>query len=171
MKLFKCIISDNEMFSDVYKIKITEDGIFYEVEGKTVVRKEGDLSEELFGGNASADEPTESFDSSTTSGVDIILNHKLVEVPFNKKDYLVYLKGYVNAIVDSLTETNPDRVAVFKKAVNDRIKKIVKELSEFQFFIGENMDPTGMVALLNYREDGTTPYMLFFKDGLVEEKL
>jgi hypothetical protein len=33
------------------------------------------------------------------------------------------------------------------------------------------MDPEGMVALLNYREDGITPYFTFFKDGLVEEKL
>ena len=28
-----------------------------------------------------------------------------------------------------------------------------------------------MVALMNFREDGVTPYMLFFKDGLVEEKV
>ena len=28
-----------------------------------------------------------------------------------------------------------------------------------------------MVALLNFREDGLTPYMLFFRDGLVEEKV
>ena len=28
-----------------------------------------------------------------------------------------------------------------------------------------------MIALLNYREDSVTPYMLFWKDGLVEEKV
>ena len=28
-----------------------------------------------------------------------------------------------------------------------------------------------MVVLMNYREDGVTPYMLFFKDGLIEEKV
>ena len=28
-----------------------------------------------------------------------------------------------------------------------------------------------MVALLNFREDGLTPYMLFFKDGIIEEKV
>ena len=33
------------------------------------------------------------------------------------------------------------------------------------------MDGGGMVALMNYREDGITPYMLFFKDGVVEEKV
>lgn len=32
------------------------------------------------------------------------------------------------------------------------------------------MNVDGTVALLNYREDGITPYMIFFKDGLVQEK-
>ena len=32
------------------------------------------------------------------------------------------------------------------------------------------MNPDGMVALLDYREDGVTPYMIFFKDGLEMEK-
>ena len=28
-----------------------------------------------------------------------------------------------------------------------------------------------MIALVNFREDCVTPYMLFFRDGLVEEKV
>lgn len=32
------------------------------------------------------------------------------------------------------------------------------------------MNGDGMVGLLDYREDGITPYMLFFKDGLIVEK-
>lgn len=28
-----------------------------------------------------------------------------------------------------------------------------------------------MVVFMNFREDGLTPYMLFFKDGLLEEKV
>ena len=39
-----------------------------------------------------------------------------------------------------------------------------------QFFTGESMNPEGMIGLLDYREDGTTPYMIFFKDGLDIEK-
>lgn len=39
-----------------------------------------------------------------------------------------------------------------------------------KFFVGENMNPDGMVALLDFREDGVTPYMIFFKDGLEIEK-
>lgn len=32
------------------------------------------------------------------------------------------------------------------------------------------MNIDGMVALLDYREDGITPFMLFMKDGLLAEK-
>lgn len=32
------------------------------------------------------------------------------------------------------------------------------------------MNPDGVIGLLDFREDGVTPYMLFFKDGLEIEK-
>lgn len=32
------------------------------------------------------------------------------------------------------------------------------------------MNPDGSIGLLDFREDGVTPYMLFFKDGLESEK-
>lgn len=32
------------------------------------------------------------------------------------------------------------------------------------------MNPEGSVGLLDFREDGVTPFMLFFKDGLETEK-
>lgn len=40
----------------------------------------------------------------------------------------------------------------------------------YQFYTGESMNPEGMIGLLNYREDGVTPFFIFFKDGLEEEK-
>lgn len=39
-----------------------------------------------------------------------------------------------------------------------------------QFFTGESINPDGAVGLLDFREDGVTPYMTFFKDGLEIEK-
>lgn len=39
-----------------------------------------------------------------------------------------------------------------------------------QFFTGQSMNVEGMVGMLNYRADGVTPYMLFFKDGVIGEK-
>merc|ERR1711977_611074 len=50
-------------------------------------------------------------------------------------------------------------------------KKVLSNIGDWQFFTGESMNPDGMVVLMNYREDGTTPYMVFWRDGLKEVKL
>jgi len=169
MIIYKCVISSDEMFSDIYKIKESANGIFYEVEGKMVTRKD-EIDDALFGANASAEEQVECTETTAVSGVDIILNHKLQETGFDKKAYLAYVKDYLKAIKERLMETNPNRVEAFVAGAQAELKTIVKNISNYQFFTGESMNPDGMVGLLDYREDGTTPYMLFFKDGLELEK-
>ena len=58
-----------------------------------------------------------------------------------------------------------------KRGASAYAKKLVAGFKDLEFFTGESMDLEGMVVLLNYREDGSTPYLSFWKDGLVEEKL
>ncbi|XP_042282969.1 translationally-controlled tumor protein homolog [Thunnus albacares] len=169
MIIYKCLISQDEMFSDIYKVKVSENGIFYEVEGKTVTRTEG-FDDALIGANASAEEVCEANESSSVSGVDIVLNHKLQETAYDKKQYMVYIKNYMKTIKAKLQETNPERVERFMADAQSEVKRILGNISNYQFFTGESMDPDGMVGLLDYREDGITPYMLFFKDGLLVEK-
>merc|ERR1739838_595569 len=50
-------------------------------------------------------------------------------------------------------------------------KKILGSFKEWQFFTGESMDPEGSLAFMNYREDGVTPYIQIFIDGLDQEKV
>jgi hypothetical protein len=57
-----------------------------------VTRKEGEVV--LAGSNPSAEEATEGCDESVQSGLDVVLNHNLIEIAYNKKDFLTYLKGY-----------------------------------------------------------------------------
>ena len=90
---------------------------------------------------------------------------------FDKKSYLSYLKGYMKAVKAKLAESNPDRVPEFEKGAAAFAKKIVGSFSDWEFFTGESMDPEGMVALLNYREDGVTPYVTVWKHGLTEMKV
>ncbi|XP_038576158.1 translationally-controlled tumor protein homolog [Micropterus salmoides] len=169
MIIYRCIICNDEMFSDAFKIKEHPSGIFYEVEGKTVTRTEG-FDDSLISANASAEEVSEGTDSASISGVDIVLNHKLQETAFDKKQYMTYMKEYVKAIKAKLQEDNPERVDGFVADVTPEVKKILANIKNYQFFTGESMNPEGMVGLLDYREDGITPYMLFFKDGLLVEK-
>ena len=55
--------------------------------------------------------------------------------------------------------------------INPIIKKIVANFKDYEFLIGESMDPDGMVVLLNYRDDGVTPFVTVWKHGLSEMKV
>ena len=47
---------------------------------------------------------------------------------------------------------------------------IIKNFDNYQFYTGEQMDGDAMVVVMGYREDQTTPYFVFIKDGILEEK-
>lgn len=166
-----CPRADDEMFSDIYKIREVADGLCLEVEGKMVSRTEGNIDDSLIGGNASAEGPEgEGTESTVITGVDIVMNHHLQETSFTKEAYKKYIKDYMKSIKGKLEEQRPERVKPFMTGAAEQIKHILANFKNYQFFIGENMNPDGMVALLDYREDGVTPYMIFFKDGLEMEK-
>ncbi|XP_053563971.1 translationally-controlled tumor protein [Bombina bombina] len=170
MIIYKDILTNDEMFSDIYKIKESCGGLCFEVDGKMVTRTEGEIDAALIGGNASSETPDEGTDSTTVTGVDIVLNHKLVETGFTKESYKRYIKGYMKAIKDKLEESNPERVKPFMSGAAEKIKAILGNFTNYQFYMSESMNPDGMVALLDFREDGVTPYLTFFKDGLEIEK-
>ncbi|XP_059823828.1 translationally-controlled tumor protein homolog [Hypanus sabinus] len=169
MRLFRCIVSGDEMFSDIYKIKEGPKGLTYEVEGKYVCRTEGGIDDSLIGGNASQESPPELSDTLTVSGVDIILNHHLKETYFAKNDYKIYIKEYMKRLREKIQKENPEALENFTLSAKAVVGDILSNFSDYKFYVGENMDTEGMVALLNYRPDGT-PYMVFFKDGLEIEK-
>eukprot|EP00092_Neocalanus_flemingeri_P000478 GFUD01000508.1.p1 GENE.GFUD01000508.1~~GFUD01000508.1.p1 ORF type:complete len:174 (+),score=58.25 GFUD01000508.1:97-618(+) len=172
MKIYKDVFSGDELFSDTYPMKLV-DGCMYEIYGKHITRKLGE-DIQLAGSNASAEEADEGTEEATESGVDLILNHRLVETGFNKKaDYMTYLKDYMKKVVKYLEDNNKaDEVNDFKKNINGVMKGLLGKFSDLQFFTGESMDPTGMIIIVEYKEvDGEEkPVVMCFKHGLEEEK-
>jgi len=172
MHIFTDVFSGDELFSDTYPIKLVND-VMWEIEGKHITRTEGDI--ELEGSNASAEEFDEGTESATESGVDVILNHRLVETGFgSKKDYLAYLKGYVKKVVKYLEDN--DRTAevdTFKTNVQNMIKELVPKYKDLSFYTGESMDAdSGMVLILEYREvaGDEKPIIMAFKHGVNQVK-
>ncbi|KAJ2046355.1 hypothetical protein GGH13_009350, partial [Coemansia sp. S155-1] len=51
------------------------------------------------------------------------------------------------------------------------VKTVLGNFKDYDFYTGESMNIDGMIVLLNYREDGVTPFLTFFKDGLTEMKV
>ncbi|XP_077436743.1 translationally-controlled tumor protein homolog [Vanacampus margaritifer] len=167
MIIYKCIISNDEMFSDVYPMKETP--IFYEVEGKYITTS-SNIDEALLGANASAEEQAETTEASVVSGVNIVIFHKLQETTYDKKSFVAYIKEYVKSIKAQLEVNKPDRVAQFVDDAKVEVKKVISGFDNLKFFTGESMIDEGMVGILDYRDDNVTPYFRFFKDGLKSEK-
>lgn len=170
MLVYKDTISGDELFSDSYPIKLVDD-LVYEVEGK-VVSQSNDIDEKLIGGNKATEpgEEDEGVDSSVVTGINVVLTHKLVETSFDKTSFKGWLKDYMKVIVKKIEDKDAAKVEPFKKAIQKWAGEVLKKFDEWKFYIGENMNPEGMVVLQGYRDDQTTPYFVYIKDGLDMEK-
>lgn len=170
MKLFKDLITGDEMFSDTFKIDNLHDGAVYRLKG-TLVKENTTIDESAFGFNKSAEgaDEGEGVEDTAVSVIDIVSNCKLVEMPAfaSKKDYKTYLKDYFKSVKDKL-ESDDDKKK-FQTGAMAFVTEVLTEFKEYQFFVGESMNPDGMHALCKW--DGETPYFYFFKHGLEEEKV
>lgn len=83
------------MFSDSYPIELVDD-LYYQVEGKNVSYS-NDIDEALIGGNKAteAGEEDESVESSAVTGINVVINGKLVETGFDKATFKDWLKTYM----------------------------------------------------------------------------
>jgi len=165
MLLYEDILTGDEIISDAFTLILVDD-IVYEVNCSTITIRPG--ADVDIGANPSAEEQEEGVEDGAITVNNIVHNFRLQPTSFDKKSYLTYLKGYMKTIKAKL---NPDRVEAFEKGAAAYAKKIVANFKDFEFYTGESMNVEGLVALLNYREDGVTPYLTFWKDGLKEVKL
>ena len=77
------------------------------------------------------------------------------------------------AVVKKMKENgaSDDEVKEFQTGAQAGVKKILGNIDNYDVFVGESMDPTGMFILIDYREDGITPYATLWKHGLTEMKV
>ncbi|CEP14329.1 hypothetical protein [Parasitella parasitica] len=168
MLLYMDIISGDELFSDAFTPVLIDD-VLYEVDCKMITIGNDNVD---IGANPSAeDAPDEIMDDAKTVN-NLVHTSRLEPTIFNKKAYISYIKGYMKEIKSKM-ETNgvePEDIEDFEKKITPKVKEILKKYDDYEFYTGESRNPEAMVALLNYREDGITPYFTFFKHGLKEQK-
>lgn len=167
MLIYNDIISGDEMLSSAFDIKEV-DNVVYEVDSAMIHVKPG--ADVDIGANPSAEEAAETLDDDTIQVNNVVYNSRLQQTSFDKKSYMSYIKGYMKKIKAHLEKENPDAVAEFEKGAQTYIKKVLTNFKNYEFYTGESMDPDGMVVLLDWREDGTTPYLVFWKHGLESVK-
>jgi len=173
MLIYKDLVSGDEMFTDTTKIALVENCVF-EVMCKHVVRKEGEIV--LTGSNPSAEEADEGGDEHCEAGLDVVLNQRLQETSFDVASYKMYLKTYTKGLQDKWKELgySAEKIAELKASCVAGVKFIMSKMDkDSQYFLGESMNPDGMVAVLIYRDgpDGNEEaVMMFLRAGLEEEK-
>ncbi|KAE9983693.1 hypothetical protein BLS_003840 [Venturia inaequalis] len=169
MIIFKDILTDDEIISDSYDLKEV-DGVVYEANCSRITIGADNID---IGANASAEEAGDEVEDTAQTVIDVVHSFRLNETQFDKKGYLTYLKGYMKKVKEAMKTKGADEAAIkdFETKAGAYAKKIIGNFKDYEFLIGEKMDPDGMVILLNYREDGVTPYVTVWKHGLTEMKV
>lgn len=162
MIIFNDIFSNDELLSDAYDVK-TVDEVIYEADCAMIKVGNGDID---IGANPSAEAGDDDVDDGSEIVNNVVHSFRLQPTAFDKKSFLTYIKGYMKAVKAKLQESNPDDVATFEKGAQTYVKKVIGSFNDWEFYTGESMDPDAMVIMLNYREDGTTPFVAIWKHGI-----
>lgn len=164
MKVFKDIISGDELCSDSYPHFLCMEDACLEVKGR-YVKKGGDQIA------IASDDIIEEDDNAPTV-VDIVDSFQLNEIQMTKKDFMAYVKGFLKSVTEKLEATGKaDRVPGFKKGATELVKLIVAKFDEFQIYTGQSYNMEGALAFSYQKEqEDSGPTFLYFKDVLKEEK-
>ncbi|KAK7431995.1 hypothetical protein QQZ08_001615 [Neonectria magnoliae] len=170
----------DELISDAYNLKLVDDVVY---EADCAIITEGEVKVDT-GANASAEDAEDRLDQNPAVRVNnIVQSFRLQSTHFDRNSYRIYIKDYFKRITahreKAMRKEGKDEAAIakatddFKNRAGGYASRNIlpkNKFGEFDFFTGESMNPDGMVVLLRYREDGTTPYVTIWKDGLYGKK-
>jgi len=173
MKLFKCLISGDELFTDTYRYTM-ENG-FYKIRGKNVTRS-NKIDDALLGANASAEEANEEAEDGATTGIDVVIDNRLEEFGQfpDKKEYKKYFADYVKQLKTIVQEKYPDRdIKEWMTNMQAAFTHACSFIKDCDCYIGGSREGTVVLCRWEVAEGETddSPYFYFYKDALVEEKL
>jgi len=177
MRVYRCKTSGDELFSDAKKIEEV-DG-FYRVVGKNISRAGGFDESNLGGSNASAEEAAEGTDDGAISGIDVVMDGRYNVTQFGtKKEYLVYMKDYMKALMTVLKidpKSGSDEAKEFQKDIVVPFGKAKEWFKELDFYTTESMMDEGIIILCRWEvPEGQTddiPVFYYYKQGVLSEKV
>lgn len=87
--------------------------------------------------------------------------------------YLIPCTGYVKGVNNKLKEkgASEDTIKEFQSGAAAAVKKILANYDNYDVLMGQSMDANGMHVLIDFREDGVTPFATVWKHGLEEMKV
>jgi len=176
MIIYRDITTENkdEIISDTFKIIDAGDGL-WEVDCRMI--KKGAENFVLEGANPSAEgeDADEGGDSETVQVLDIEDQFRLnkIESKPSKKAFQGEIKTYVKKVLTKLKERKApeEDIKAFQSGAAGAVKKILANYDNYDFYMGESMEEGSMYVLVDFREDGITPYATVWKYGLEEYKV
>ena len=82
------------------------------------------------------------------------------------------LAEYLKKVLETLKEQGKTEEAkAFQAGAPGAVKKILANYDNYDFYMGESMEEGSMYVLVDFREDGVTPYATIWKYGLEEYKV
>lgn len=136
------IITGDELISDSFDLKEVDD-IVYEADCRNITLGAVEVNT---GANASAEEAAEDTEDGAQTVLDVVHSFRLTNTQFDKKAYLSHLKTYMKKVKETMKANGADdeAVAAFEKGAGAYAKKIISNFKDYDFYIGESMDPDGM---------------------------
>lgn len=126
------------------------------------------------GANPSAEEADEDVEANVTTGINIVLSQRLVEVSLKKEDYKADIKVYVKNLIKKVAETNAARAEFLKANLQKVIANWLSDFNNMSVFRGETMGEGGTYVLCKYPEGdcsiGCKIDVFILKDAVEEEK-
>jgi len=180
MIIYKDLVSGDEVISDSYDIKEVDDVVF-EVDCQMI-----NVGGENFdvGGNPSAGgEDEEGVEDTSVKVNNVVHSFRLQylgdedsRTPLftSKKEFTGSFKAYLKSVVAKLKDQgkSDEEIKTFQTKVQNYFTKVIApNFKDYEFYTGESNNAEGLLLLLNYREDGTTPYFTIWKGGLSEMKV
>ncbi|CAI5938720.1 unnamed protein product [Closterium sp. NIES-64] len=131
MLVYQDLISGDELLSDSFEAKEIQNGIFYEVEGKWVVK--GGIEVDI-GANPSAEGgEEEAVEEQSEKVVDIVDTFRLQEQPaFDKKAFAGYLKVYAQKLAGLMPA---ERGTQFRADSPAACKWLMSKLADLQLYV------------------------------------
>ena len=79
----------------------------------------------------------------------------------------------MKALVEKMKETgkSEEEIKEFQSQAPAAAKKIISNWDNYDVYKGESMEENCMYILVDFREDGMTPYITIWKAGLEEYKV
>lgn len=87
--------------------------------------------------------------------------------------YTDYSTEYLKKVLEKLKANgaSDEKIKDFQATAQGGVKKILANYDNYDMYMGESMEEDSMYVLVDFREDGVTPYATVWKHGLEEYKV